>query len=78
MKTESGRTAVANGKVKAVHVNCAQSKVVKHKIMCRTRPLVLSPSSDLSATPRLAPRSNVRKTWWNVRSKRREESLESI
>jgi len=35
MKTESGRTAVANGKVKAVHVNCAQSKVVKHKIMCR-------------------------------------------
>jgi len=35
MKTESGRTAVANGKVKAVHVNCALSKVVKHKIMCR-------------------------------------------
>ena len=35
IKTESGRTAVANGKVKAVHVNCAQSKVVKHKIMCR-------------------------------------------
>jgi hypothetical protein len=35
MKTEAGRTAVANGRVKAVHVNCAQSKVVKHKIMCR-------------------------------------------
>ena len=35
MKTDAGRAAVASGHVKAVHVNCAQSKVVKHKIMCR-------------------------------------------
>ena len=35
MRTNAGRAAVASGHVKVVHVNCAQSKVVKHKIMCR-------------------------------------------
>ena len=42
-----------------------------------TRPLVLSPASYVGAR-RARRGSNVRKTWWNVRSKRREESLESI